>query len=331
MPVELRGNRVVFTAPDGASALVGDFSDWMDAPVPIRPGQTVELEFPRAGFIEYGFLDAKGEPFADPANPVKTENPWWTYPRGVVLEGYVPDPLREPLEGAPAGRAERLVWEGRVFEGTRRAYVYLPAGYDAAFEYPVVYVQDGVAFYRTGRLGSVMDNLVHLGRAQPTVLVFLEPADRTREYALNDAYLEFLLGEALPEIEQRFNVAREPQRRGLWGASLGGLISMYAALRHPDSFGLVVAQSGAFQALPNAYERRAPEWLIERYAGSPRLPLRVALECGQLEWLLGSNRRMAGVLFDKGYAHRYEERSSGHNWITWRNGLAASLEYLLPA
>lgn len=331
MPVEARGTRVRFTAPDGARALVGDFTGWKDSPIPTRPGETVELEFPTGAFVEYGFLDETGEPFADPANPVRTENPWWSYPRAVVLRGYAPHPLRERLEGAPTGTAQRLTWEGRVFPGTRRAYAYLPAGYDAGREHPVLFVQDGVAYYRTAKLGTVMDNLVHLGRAQPAILVFLEPADRTREYALNDAYLEFLLEEAVPQTEARFNAAPDPSRRGLWGASLGGLISMYAALRHPDRFGLVVAQSGAYQALPNAYERRGPEWLIERYAQSPRHDLRVSLECGQLEWLLGSNRRMAAVLFDKGYSHRYEERASGHNWVTWRDGLADSLEFVLPA
>jgi enterochelin esterase-like enzyme len=238
--------------------------------------------------------------------------------------------LREPMTDAPKGRTVSLNWAGKVFEGTRRAYVHLPPNFDETRVYPVFYVQDGVAYRRTGKLGSVMENLLHLNRIKPAILVFLEPNDRTLEYHLNPQYLEFLLTEALPEIEAKFPVSRDSATRGLWGASLGGMASVYAAMQRPDLFGLVVSQSGAFQGIPTEpYKRGASEWLLSQFQNLEQLPVRFSLECGQLEWLLGANRRFAAMLFDKSYQHRYLERPSGHNWVTWRNGLNDSLEFML--
>jgi enterochelin esterase family protein len=205
----------------------------------------------------------------------------------------------------------------------------------------VFFVQDGVAYYRTGKLNAVADNLLHLDRIESVILAFLEPGDRTEEYFFNDAYLEFLLTEAVPQIESRYPISSAASDRGLWGASLGGLASLYAALARPDAFGKVVTQSGAFQGKPGEEYRRVPaehtrndgrganEWLLERILERDTQPLRISQDCGQLEWLLGTNRRMAGTLWDKGYAHQYLERASGHNWVTWRDGLADHLEFML--
>ena len=331
MPVSISGTRATFTAPPGSTGLIGDFTDWLDEPaVPLKTGESVTLEFPRGAFIEYAFVGEDGKPFADPGNPVESENPWYRYPRAAVLEGYQPGPHRELLPGAAGGSLERLAWEGSVFPGTRRALVHVPAGLGDGSHYAVVLVQDGVAYARTGKLGTVLDNLLHLGRVRPAVLVFLEPADRTREYYLNEDHPRFLLEEVLPRVSEQFPVSEDRADRCLWGASLGGLASLFAAYRHPEEFGLVVTQSGAFQAEPGPPRRKgAAEWLTSEIAASPKLDLRLSLESGTVEWLLGANRRMAAALFDRGYTHRYAERPSGHNWVTWRDGLSDSLEFVL--
>ena len=330
MPTHVQGSFVTFTAPSGASALIGDFTDGTDRPISLEAGQSVRLEFSKAAYVEYAFLNADGKPFADPDNPVRAQNPWYAYFRAVTTPNYRPNALREPAPDAPKGTVERLEWDGQVFAGKRRAYVYTPPNFDPGTAYPAFFVQDGVAFYRTGKLNAVADNLLHLGRIRPAILVFLEPGDRTAEYFLNDAYREFLVEEAVPEVESRFSISKDASHRGLWGASLGGLASLYAAWKRPDAFGMVVTQSGAFQGEPGTeYRRGAHEWLLERVTESEKKNLRISQDCGQIEWLLGANRRMAAALWDAGYAHRYAEHESGHNWVTWRDGLADHLEFTL--
>lgn len=332
MPVSLRGCLATFAAPEGAVALIGDFTDWREKPIPLRPGERFSVELPREAFLEYAFLDQNGKGLADLENPLKTVNPWHAYPRGVVTPGYRPSPWLEPSPNVGEGRLERLAWESRYYPGqTRRALAYTPPGFDRHTTYPVVYVQDGVAYARTGRLGSVLNNLMAAGEAKPAILVFLEPRDRASEYHLSDIYLQWLTAEVTPMIEARFRVTPGREGRFLWGASLGGLAALFAAWRRPDLFGGVVAQSAALIARPgDTLVRGVEEWLADRWAQKPAPNVRVHLQCGSLEWLVAANRRFAGALFDTGTRHEYRERPGGHNWITWRDGMADGLRFLLP-
>lgn len=328
MAVQVAGKRVTFTAPSNSSAIIGDFTDDTDRPIALLAGESVTLEFPAKAQIEYAFLNASGQRMADPDNPAGANHPWYKEYRSVSLAGFAaplePDPL------APQGRTASLSWVSTRLSGTRRAYVHLPHGYDSSKSYPVFYVQDGVAFRRTGRLGALHDSLVWQGRISPAIFVFLEPHDRVKEYFFNPRYPEYLLLEVLPRIEDQFAVSKDRASRGLWGASLGGLASLWTAMQYSDTFGRVIAQSSAIQGQPGqAYQRGAVEWLLGEYRAAPLLPLEISIDCGQLEWLLGANRRFAAELFDKGYQHQYLEHPSGHNWVSWRSGMAAHLEWLL--
>ncbi len=332
MAVTVENRSAIFTPPVGAVSLVGDFTDWdKGRPLPVTGGE-LRLELPRDSWTEYAWLDADGKPFADPDNPRKSLNPWWPYPRAVEVGTYARHPLWSAPEPAVSGEEWRLAWDGAIFPGKRRAYVYTPPGYDPALSYPALYVQDGVAFLRTGKLGALLDKALAAGLVRPAVLVFVEPGDRTREYYLNDRYLDFLLGEVTPQVEARFSVSRGAAGRGLWGASLGGLISLYLGSQHPELFSMVVAHSGAWIADPasSSFDTTgAGEWLLEQLRNRPPAHLRVSLDSGTLEWLLAPNRRMAALLADAGVQHQYREYQSGHNWVTWRAALPEALLYML--
>lgn len=332
MAVTVDGQTALFAPPPGAVALVGDFTDWFKRdPLPIERGE-VRVKLPRDSWTEYAWLNAEGKAFADPDNPRRSLNPWWPYPRAVEVGTYARHPLWDAPAAPAPGTAERLAWEGTVFPGTRRAYVYRPANHTVTADTPVFYVQDGVAFYRTGKLGELLDKAVAAGLVPPAVLVFVEPGDRSVEYYLNDDYLHFLTREVFPRVEGEAGVT--PRVRGLWGASLGGLISLHLGARHPELFSRVVAHSGAFIAHP---DRRAEvdtvlagEWLRARLEGDAPEHLRISLDSGVLEWLLAPNRRLAASLADLGVEHQYREYASGHNWVTWRSALPEALLYALP-
>lgn len=99
------------------------------SPLPVTAGQPLTLRLPRGAWVEYAWLDAAGEAFADPDNPQKSLNPWWPYPRAAVVGEYARHPLWLAPESTRKGTATRLSWEGGVFPGTRRAIVYTPHGY----------------------------------------------------------------------------------------------------------------------------------------------------------------------------------------------------------
>ncbi|RDI95624.1 esterase family protein [Meiothermus sp. QL-1] len=315
--VEVHGRNVTFYPPPKARYLVGDFTDWEKRPIPL-PGP-ITLEFPPGAYIEYAFLDEQKEPFPDPDNPHRAQNPWWSYPRAIELPGFDPTPPPNPTRPVEVQR-HRL--HSKAFGALRRYYVYNPPEPARA----TLYVHDGVAYYRTAKLAEVAQALLELGQIHPIRIVFLEPEDRRSEYWFNPRYETFVLEEAVPAVEAAYGPTPE---KALLGASLGGLVSAWLAWRHPGVFPKLATQSACLTASPAGGDSYTdPEWLTQQYQQSPTLPLRFYCETGQLEWLLAPNRRFAAMLADKGYPHLYTERPSGHNWMTWRQGLAPALRYL---
>jgi enterochelin esterase family protein len=228
------------------------------------------------------------------------------------------------------GRVLRLEVESKILGSRRRLLVYSPAG-KADQPLPHILFQDGLAYFGWGKAPQLLDLLVQEGLAQPAHLVFVPPQERTREYAFNPDYLRFLADEVLPLAEQR---APCDGRRTAWGASLGGLLSAQLALARPDLFQGVVAQSGAFLFDPGMdfdrpYDGREAFLQEVRQRGRDLPALRWHLDCGTLEWLLDSNRRLVAALAGLGQDAALHTRSAGHNWVNWRNGLAPGLRRVL--
>ncbi|MFN8509460.1 MAG: alpha/beta hydrolase-fold protein [Deinococcaceae bacterium] len=332
MPIEITHNRVKFIPPPNATALIGDFTNWDRSPaLPVT--SDLCLEFPRDAWVEFAWLDADGKGVADPDGQ-PTHNPWYNWARGFEIGTYGQHALCTEKEPVPAGRVDRHVWESKVFPGTRRAYIYTPPDSDGHTKYPVYFVQDGVAFYRTGRLTEMADRAIAQKNIDPMVLVFVEPRDRSEEYYLNPKYAD-LLEELLPHVESHYPVRQDAAGRGLWGASLGGLISLYTAMQNPGMYTRVVSHSGAFIAHPNPPRINgkpdpllAGEWLLEAVSQNPPKDLRISLDTGILEWLCAPNRRMAARMSDLGIPHQYREYASGHNWVTWKNAIPEALIYI---
>jgi len=55
-------------------------------------------------------------------------------------------------------------------------------------------------------------------------------------------------------------------------AAYGGLPPAYAGFRHPEVFGNVLSQSGAYWWRPD--ETQEHDWLIRQFVAAERLPLR---------------------------------------------------------
>lgn len=327
--------------PEGAAHFVGDPTDWFrQAPLPVRAGEPLRFSVPRGAWLEYAWLSEDGHPFAPQGERAQpTLNPWYSYARGVGTAGA---PWRgHPLWEGPApemGETLRLSWQSEVFPGRRRVSVHLPFGY-AGESLPIFYVQDGVAFARVGKLPEAAERARLVG-CEAAIFVCIEPNDRNEEYYLNPAYATFLQREVLPRVEgghpDGLPTPLTPTWRGLWGASLGGLISLDVASRHPELFSAVVSHSGAFLAEHGNTDEKgeinvstAPETLRLRLKGAPPRHLRVAMDTGLLEWLAPANRRMAATLFEGGVEHQYREYPAGHNWVTWQNAIPEALFYLL--
>jgi predicted alpha/beta superfamily hydrolase len=230
--------------------------------------------------------------------------------------------------------------------GTERDIdIYLPASYTTTRRrYPVVYMQDGQnladphrAFAGTWDLERAMATLAGRGIEAIVVGVPNMGDARVREYTPftdtkldggdGDAYLAFLERTVKPLVDRRFRTEPERETTGIFGSSLGALISLYAFFRAPETFGLVGAMSPSIW-----FANRGILSYIE-HAAAPQG--RIYADTGTDE---GSNtlrdaRQLADVLERKGYASdrfRFVEDPGGrHSEADWARRLVPALEFLL--
>jgi enterochelin esterase-like enzyme len=150
--------------------------------------------------------------------------------------------------------------------------------------------------------------------------------------------VSFICDELVPKIDSSYNLSDGPEKRAIFGPSLGGLISLYIGSKRPDTFGLVGAQSSVVRSWG-----RTDEWYASSaYAVEPPLPLRLHMvigtyeDCfnttddGECRDLLNPVRDFREVLLRYGYPHEYAEHHQGHSWGLWRDCLADALVYLFP-
>lgn len=311
-------------APAWATHLLSDLHDWKHRPLPVA--QLAPFEIPDDAWFEYAWLDADGEMRAHPGGE-PAGNPWWS--GACVLRGprYRGHPDVPEAEAPSAGRLRRVRLRSAHLESDRWHFIYSSAGGDGPR--PVVYVQDGKAFWHFGRFGPLIDRLTAAGAVPPAHYVFVQPERRSREYVFHAPFRAYFLEELMAAVEEELPC---DGRRVLWGASLGALASADLALRHPDLFGAVVAQSGAFLIAPEddpVDPYAGGEWLLARFRAGDGAAIRWRLECGTLEWLLPSHRRLEGALPAAGAEHLCLTRSMGHNWANWRQGVPDALRWAL--
>jgi enterochelin esterase family protein len=184
---------------------------------------------------------------------------------------------------------------------------------------------------------TILDNMIAARRIAPMIGVFVgwPPGQRDAELGMNQRYAEFLATELMPWVRSKYAVASSPRGNVIAGSSLGGLAAAFVAHRHPELFGNVLSQSGAFML--GAAGDSTPERLTRELAAAPRRELRFYLEAGIYETgrfengvdLLTSNRHLRDALRAKGYPVTYDEFAGGHSDLNWRSGFARGLLALL--
>jgi enterochelin esterase family protein len=236
----------------------------------------------------------------------------------------------------PKGRVEQTTVESKLLGTARYVWVYTPPGYDTlarAGGLPLLLTFDGGEFVGSVPVPTILDNLIAARRIAPMVAVFVGSPEGQREVELaaNARYAEFIATELVPWARSRLRIATSPERNIVAGSSLGGLAAAFVAHRHPELFGNVLSQSGAFMFSPP--DDPKAERLARDVAAAPRSNVAFYLEAGIYEIgrmqkgvdLLTSNRHLRDALREKGYRVTYDEFAGGHSDLNWRSGFAKGL------
>lgn len=299
-------------------------------------GANIDLSGGPQAFMQQlsGFTTDPLNPVRDPAvgDPVPKQPPPYYIHSAVDLPGAPAQPWIAKRPGVPEGRVERTTFTSALMHNERDIAVYTPAGYSAdGGPYDLLIVFDGDWFLTLVPTPTILDNLIAAKKIPPVVAVFVDNPGRSRgsELHCNRTFFDFLATELVPWVHERYAITLDPRRTVTTGSSAGGLASACAALFHPEHFGNVLSQSGAYWWAPQGEK---PEWAARQYVASPKLAVRFYLNAGLLEKttsILPENRRFRDVLLSKGYEVHYSEFNGGHEYRNWRGMLADGLIILL--
>ncbi|WP_244164933.1 enterochelin esterase [Streptomyces silaceus] len=277
----------------------------------------------------------------DPLNSHRIEARWGL-PDGSLFA--LPDAPAQPWAdrraGIPRGRLERHRLPAGALGAERGLWAYLPPEGPRP-DSPVVVLCDGDMWFGPLALQDTLDALVADGAVPPPVVLAPDAVDlRTRwqDLTARDAFLAFLADEVLPWAAGHWPLTADPARTVVAGQSLGGLTALYAALRRPERFGAVLAQSASLwwrpglpPGVPDLASDDGTPWLVERFAEAARHPrLRVHLDVGLHEGVMVDHSRlMYETLAAQDHTVTLAEFNGGHDYACWRGGLADGLVSLL--
>lgn len=312
--------------------IFGDFTGWGEVKPMHRLTGTDLYWFtltgvPRNARIEYKFkLDEMD--ILDELNPVKVDNGVGGENSLLVMPDYRPLSFTDDAT-IPHGAVKTVEFKSEILGNRRAVHIYTPPGYAEAGEsvtYPVIYVHDGTQYLQRARMARFVDFLIAVGKIEKLVLVFVDPVDRSREYSRSPEYTRLVVEELIPYVRKQVHITDVAAKTACMGASLGGLIAFHLGFSHPEIFGLVISQSGAF-GVPE-------QSLFRDLEAVPVKPLKLYFDIGIYDLrhdghdLLEDNRKAEKILRQQGYDYLYYEYSGGHNWNSWQDQFPSILEYL---
>jgi predicted alpha/beta superfamily hydrolase len=236
-------------------------------------------------------------------------------------------------------------------ERTRRILLYLPPDYATSDEsYPVLYMQDGqnvfdatTSFAGEWGVDEELDGLhAHGDRGAIVVAIENGRLHRQDEYSPwryadrfggeGDAYVDFLANTLKPHIDRHYRTLPDRCNTAVMGSSMGGLITLYAALKYPEVFGLAGVFSPSLWAAPQLYDYAR--------AFDPRRPHpRLYFVSGELEGpkpggCTRNQERMIDALVATGFrlGHDIEvvlRKDGTHSEGFWRREFPAAYRWLL--
>lgn len=241
----------------------------------------------------------------------------------------------------------------RFLRNQRDLIVYLPPGYDDQpwQRYPVLYLQDGQNLFDRAtafagvdwNIQGAADRLIYAGAVQPLIVVGIYNAGKSRIYEYTptktpklgggraDRYAKFLMQEVMPFVQEQYRVLSEPSSTGIGGSSLGGLLSLYIGLQHPQTFGRIAALS------PSVWWNQRVILRFAAAAAAPPRP-RIWLDVGTREGprTVPDVELLRDMLVKKGWKlgedlHYERVEGAEHNEAAWAQRVGPFLQFLYAA
>jgi alpha-glucosidase len=238
---------------------------------------------------------------------------------------------------APQWQAERTIW------------VYLPKNYENSENaYAVIYMHDAQNLFdaETSYVGEwKIDEYLDSISNSESIIVGIEHGNEKRLEELTpfpnekygggkgDIYLDFIINTLKPHIDATYRTKTDAKHTSIMGSSLGGLLSFYAVVKHPEVFG----NAGVFS--PSFWYSNA----IYEFAEASKIP-----ETSKFYFLVGSEegetledaaimvsdqQKMVNLLLEKGVKSQQIinkiVEGGKHNEAFWNSEFPEAYQWLM--
>ena len=298
----------------------------------------------------------------------------WSIGALLLLLGAMAWFMRPPKNSIPTvarGTLERFPQFTSQYVPSRDVVVWLPEGYQTGDSCDVLYMHDGNMLFdatttwnrREWQVDEVTDSLIQAGLIRPCIVVGIyNTDDRLTEYfpaktwqhvaeadrkdadlkkLTADAYLQFIVEELKPFIDQRYKPLTTREHTFMMGSSMGGLISLYALCEYPQVFGGVACLSShlSMAHLPNGVDGEPWATGFRNYVGQHLLEANGSLiymdhgtegfdaDYGQYQEQLDSVIRAKG--WDAQHYMSLVFDGDDHNETCWGKRLNQPVQFLL--
>ena len=251
-------------------------------------------------------------------------------------------------------------FHSKILNNDRDVLVYLSPGYEAtkSRRYSVLYLHDGQNLFDAAtsfipgqewRVDETAQRLIAAGKIEPLIIVGINNAgkDRINEYTpakdakykmggKADLYGRMLVEELKPFIDAHYRTKKGAQYTGLGGSSLGGLVSIYLALKYPTVFGRAAVVS------PSVWF--ANKQIVHYVESLPKKPkVRIWMDIGtkeggtteEAQQTVNDARLLNETLIKKGWKpgkdlKYFEAEGAQHNEAAWAARVESILTFLFP-
>ncbi|GAA4320015.1 hypothetical protein GCM10023115_46800 [Pontixanthobacter gangjinensis] len=233
--------------------------------------------------------------------------------------------------------------EAPQMDTIKKIWIYLPENYQSSGrDYPVIYMHDAQNLFdrKASYAGEwkVDESLDSIGKPR-SIIVGIEHGGNKRIEELTpyphekygggkaDAYLEFITKTLKPHIDRSFRTKPGFENTGIFGSSLGGLVSFYAALQYPEIFGMVGVYSPSFWINEEIYD------FAQKAELNPEIRFYFLVGTEESEEMLPDLEKMIDLLTEKGlktenFKTRFVEGGK-HNEALWSKTFAETYLWLM--
>ncbi len=221
-------------------------------------------------------------------------------------------------------------------------WVYLPKNYqDSKKSYPTIYMHDAQNLFdtKTSYAGEwEVDEYLDTLTNNQSIIIGIEHGNKNRINELTpykhekhgggngDAYLTFIKNTLKPHIDVAYRTKPDAEHTTIFGSSLGGLISFYAVIQYPETFGKAGVFSPSFWINNEIYD-----W-VESSALQESTKFYFLAGTDESEDMIADLDRMVTLLKENGLRdHQIESHSiegGQHNEKLWSTHFGDAYQWL---